>query len=291
MADVAPVNTSSLDVLLEHLELDQTEAGFRGPVPQFGWRRIFGGLVVAQALRAAINTVEADRPVHSLHAYFMRPGDPTLSIDYAVNKLRDGRSFSTRHVTALQNDRPILILSASFQVGEDGFEHQMAAIDVPDPDALPSEADLLSSYREKLPLAVRTFFERPRPIEIRPTDFSHYFSSDAVPPRQAMWLRARSRLLDDAVIHQTVLAYASDMTILDAALIPHGKSVFSPDLQVASLDHAVWFHKSTRFDDWHLYVQDSPRSSGARGMTRGLIYDRSGVLVASVAQEGLIRQR
>lgn len=278
--------------LLGILDLEKTGPDrFLGTSPKVGWQRVFGGLVIAQALVAAARTV-VDRAPHSLHAYFILPGDPAVPIAYEVERIRDGKSFATRRCVAIQHGKAIFALSASFQVEETGLEHQFDMPDVPEPEALPSEADVRAQFGHLMPPAVRSYFERPRPIELRPVDLSRYLArGPALSPSQRIWVRAVAPLPDDPAVHRAVLAYLSDMTLLDTALITHGKSVFSKDLQVASLDHALWFHRPFRADQWLLYVQDSPNGSGARGLTRGLIYSRDGALVASVAQEGLIRER
>ena len=280
--------------LLDILALEPLEENiFRGRSPQVGWQRVFGGLVIAQALVAAARTVEG-RPPHSLHGYFLLPGDPSTPIIYEVERLRDGRSFSTRRCVAIQHGSPIFTLSVSFQVEEPGLEHAMAMPAVPMPDDLPSEAELMERHALRLPDGARRYFERERPLELRPVDLSRYAKrpGDAAPdPVQRIWLRANAPLPDDPAVHRAVLAYLSDMTLLDTALVAHNRSLFEPDLQVASLDHALWFHRPFRADEWLLYAQDSPSTSGARGLTRGSIFSADGRLVASVAQEGLIRER
>lgn len=266
---------------------------FRGHSPAMGWRRVFGGLVVAQALVAMDRTV-VGRPVHSLHGYFMLPGDPSVPITYRVERLRDGGSFTTRRCVASQYERPIFALTASFQAREpDGFEHAAAMPTVPLPEDLPSRHDLRAGQGGSLPPAVRAYLESETPIEIRPVDLDRYARRGTTPflPCQAIWMRTTGPLPDNPALHETVLAYLSDMTLLDTALVPHGRSVFDPDIQAASLDHALWFHRPFRADDWLLYSEDSPSASGARGFTRGSIFGRDGTLVASVAQEGLIRRR
>ena len=284
----------SVSDLISILDLEPIEENiFRGRSPQIGWQRVFGGLVIAQALAAAARTV-AGRPPHSLHAYFMLPGDPNTPIIFEVERLRDGKSFATRRCVAIQHGRPIFTLSASFQVPEAGLDHQARMPDVPSPETLPSEAEVMTRYRALLPEGVRRYFERERPVELRPVDLTRYTagpSDTRREPHQQIWMRASGPLPDDPAIHRAFLAYLSDLTLLDAALVAHNRSIFEPGLQVASLDHALWFHRPFRADDWLLYAQDSPSTSGSRGMTRGLIYDRAGALVASVAQEGLIRQR
>lgn len=277
--------------LLNLLDLEPIEKDiFRGHSPKEGWQRVFGGLVISQALVAAARTVD-DRPPHSLHGYFILPGDPNVPIVYQVDRIRDGKSFATRRCVAIQHGKAIFSLSASFQIEEEGLEHAFAMPPVPDPETLPSEDDILQRYGAMMPEHVRHYFERERPIEIRAVDLSRYARRKPMDPFQNVWVRASSRLPDDPAIHRAVLAYLSDMTLLDTALIAHGRSVFNRDMQVASLDHALWFHRPFRADEWLLYVQDSPNSSGARGLTRGSLYARDGRLVASVAQEGLMRQR
>ena len=282
---------NAIETLLSILDLETLENNlFRGSSPEAGWRRIFGGQVIAQALVAAARTVEG-RSVHSLHAYFMRPGDPSVPIIYAVDRLRDGRSFTTRSVVASQNDKAIFSMSASFQVEEPGLEHQTSMPDVPPPEELPGENELKALVRENAPEPIKRYWERERPIELRPVDFRHYISREPLEPVQQIWLRANGRLPDDPGIHRGVLAYASDMSILDTSLFAHGRSVFDGDLQAASLDHALWFHRPFRADEWILYNEDSPSASGARGFSRGSLFSRDGTLIASVAQEGLIRPR
>jgi acyl-CoA thioesterase-2 len=281
---------SALETLLSILDLESLEHNlFRGKSPQVGWQRVFGGQVVGQALVAAARTVD-DRTVHSLHAYFMRPGDPAVPIVYQVERLRDGNTFTTRRVTAIQHGQPIFTMAASFQIEEPGFDHQLPMPRVPMPEDLPSEAQLKDLYLHRAAPPVRGYWERPRPIELRPVDLRHYISRDRLDPTQSVWVRAAGPLPDDRHIHRAVLAYLSDMTLLDTALFAHGRVIFDQDLQVASLDHAIWFHRPFRADEWLLYAEDSPSASGARGFTRGSLFSRDGKLVASVAQEGLIRQ-
>ncbi|PVB62048.1 acyl-CoA thioesterase II [Labrenzia sp. 011] len=282
----------AIDNLLQILDLEPLERNlFRGRSPQVGWQRVFGGQVIGQALVAASRTVVADRHVHSLHGYFMRPGDPEVPIIYEVDRIRDGGSFTTRRVVAIQHGEAIFSMSASFQIIEEGLEHQSEMPDVPAPEDLPSEQELKEKFLSVAPENVRRYWERERPIEMRPVDMTHYFSKKPLPPQQYVWVRASDPLPDDERIHQCVLAYASDMTLLDTSLFPHGTSVFSPKIQAASLDHAMWFHRPFRADDWLLYATDSMSASGARGMNRGALYTKDGTLIASTAQEGLIRPR
>jgi acyl-CoA thioesterase-2 len=283
--------SAETDILLETLDLEPLEANlYRGRSPQVGWQRVFGGQVVAQALVAAARTVP-DTPIHSLHGYFLIGGDPKIPIIYEVDRIRDGRSYVTRRVVAIQHGKAIFSMSASFHRPEDGYDHQFPMPEVPGPDDLPTQEELRDIYRHDTPETVRKFLERRRALEMRPVDFRHYISADSLPPHQNIWFRAAEALPDDPIVHAAVLAYASDMTLLDTALFAHGKSVFDPDMALASLDHAIWFHRPLKADDWMLYAQDSPTASGGRGYTRGSIYSRSGVLVASTSQEGMIRRK
>ncbi len=281
----------AIDNLLSILDLEPLEHNlYRGLSPQVGWQRVFGGQVIGQALVAAARTVEG-RIAHSLHAYFMLPGDPSVPIIYEVDRIRDGRSFTTRRVVAIQHGQAIFSMSASFQAEEPGLDHQIKMPDVPMPEDLPAEMDIARLYLQGAPESVRRYWERERPIELRPVDLRHYQGREALEPVQNVWVRTTGPLPDDPEIHRCVLAYASDMTLLDTSMFAHGRSIFDPDLQAASLDHALWFHRPFRADEWLLYAEDSPSASGGRGFTRGSLFTRDGVLVASVAQEGLIRLR
>jgi acyl-CoA thioesterase-2 len=283
--------TGAVAELLAILDLERLEADlFRGQNPKTGWKRVFGGQVVAQALVAAARTVPEERIAHSLHAYFLLPGDPRTPIVYEVERLRDGQSFTTRRVKAIQHGRAIFATTVSFQVREDGFTHQGAMPPVRGPEGLPGGRDI-ADIAEGLPEAIAAYFARPRPILLRPVDLRRYRDTGPQEPVFNVWLKAAAALPDDARLHQAVLAYASDMTLLDVSLIAHGRSVFDPEVQAASLDHALWFHRPLRADEWLLYAQDSPAAGGARGFARGQIFDQAGNLVASVAQEGLIRPR
>ena len=282
---------AAVQELLRTLDLEPLERNlYRGRSPQVGWQRVFGGQVIGQALVAATRTVEG-RTAHSLHGYFLRPGDPSVPIIYEVDRIRDGRSFTTRRVVAIQHGEAIFSMSASYQLAEEGLSHALEAPDVPGPEELADEAALRDLVLEKGPENMVKYFQRERPIELRPLELRHYTTNDPLVPQQYVWLRATDRLPDDPECHQAVLAYLSDMTLFDTALFAHGLSVFDREIQVASLDHAMWFHRPFRADEWLLYAQDSPSSSGSRGLTRGLIYSREGVLVASTAQEGLMRRR
>ena len=281
-----------MEAVLATLDLETIEMNlFRGNSPQVGWQRVFGGQVIGQALMAAQRTVDGDRFVHSLHAYFMLPGDPAVPILYQVDRLRDGSSFNTRRVLAVQHGKAIFALTASFQCDEPGFEHQGEMPDVPMPEELMDEEQVKQRYLAHAPEAVRRYWERKRAIEIRPVSIESYFSRSQPSQRQNIWVRLTGPVPDDRLYRNAVLAYLSDMTLLDVALNAHGTSVLDQGIQVASLDHAMWFHRPFKLDDWLLYSQDSPSASGARGFTRGSLFTRSGVLIASVAQEGLIRKK
>ena len=285
---------SAVQEVLDILDLEPLEVNlFRGRSPQSRWQRVFGGQVIGQALVAACRTVEdvTARPPHSLHAYFLLGGDPKVPIIYEVDRIRDGKSFTTRNVKAIQHGRAIFSMSVSFHLSEPGLNHQVKMPVVPKPDELPSDEELKDRIYPLLPEPARRYYERERPIEFRPVEFSRYLGEKSENGRFDIWIRATGRLPDEPAIHQCVLAYASDMMLLDAALIPHGRSVFSEDIMAASLDHALWFHRPFRADEWLLYAQDSPSLADSRGFSRGLFFASDGTLVASVAQEGLLRQR
>lgn len=279
------------EVLTETLALERIEVNlFRGVSPEDGPGRIFGGQVIAQSLLAAYETVE-DRVCHSLHCYFIRPGDPRIPILFEVDRSRDGGTFTTRRVIAVQNGKQIFNLAASFQTPEDGFEHEAPMPQVPGPETYAAEAEaqkakMLDGATEEM----RRMMNRPRPIEMLGRD-NYGFGRRPKPsePKSDTWMRAVAPIGDSARMHQVILAYASDMNLLSTAMRPHGVAWQTPGLQSASLDHAMWFHKASNFNDWHLYSQDSPSASGGRGFVRGSIYDQAGNLVASVAQEGLMR--
>jgi acyl-CoA thioesterase-2 len=283
---------SALDALLATLDLERLEDNlFLGARGNEGWQRVFGGQVLGQALMAAARTVDAERSVHSLHGYFLLAGDPARPIVYDVERIRDGGSFTTRRVKAIQHGRPIFSMSSSFHKAEPGFDHQSEMPKVPPPEELPNPKDLIAGLIDKLPQSMRSYWSRERPIDMRVVDLSRYLTRDKKVPLQHIWIRANGKLPDDPAIHQAVLAYASDFTLLDTALIAHGKLLFDGDVQLASLDHALWYHRPFRADEWLLYVQDSPNAYGARGFCRGSIFTREGTLIASVVQEGLMRQR
>ena len=285
--------TTAIQDVLAILDLEPLEVNlFRGLSPQSRWQRVFGGQVIGQALVAACRTVEdvTVRPPHSLHAYFLLGGDPKVPIIYEVDRIRDGKSFTTRRVTAIQHGQAIFSMEVSFHVNELGWSHQFAMPSVPKPDELPSETEVRSKLLAQMSDPVRRYYERDRPIELRPVEYGRYLGEKLEGDRFHIWIRTTGRLPDEPAIHQCVLAYASDMTLLDTALVPLGKTVFNEDVMAASLDHALWFHRPFRADDWLLYAQDSPNLGGARGLARGSIFAMDGTLVASVAQEGLLRQ-
>ena len=279
------------DSVIDTLALERIEVNlFRGLAPKNEGPRIFGGLVIAQALLAAYGTVEKSL-CHSIHCYFLRPGDPSIPILYDVDRARDGRSFTSRRVTAIQHGEQIFNLAASFQHPEEGVEHQETMPEVPTPENLADEQELRRTLTANLPPLIRQMAERPRPIDMRPVDPQFFMAGKPAPPVQYVWMRASQPIGDDPVFNQAVLAYASDMSFLSTAMRPHGMNWQTPGLQSASIDHAIWFHRPSNFSEWHLYVQKSPSASGARGFNLGEIYTQEGVLVASAAQEGLMRYR
>ena len=278
--------------LVDLLDIEEIDTDlYRGRRSTGGVGRVFGGQVIAQALQAAQRAVEAPKVAHSLHAYFMRPGSEAHPIVYRVTRDFDGRSFATRRVVAMQRGRPILNLAASFQTPEEGFHHQDAMPDVPPPEALEDSRVLGAREADRMPDAVRRFVTRPRPLEGRPVTPRPWIDPPPAPPVQQSWFRAAAPLPDDPAIHRAVLAYASDTALLGTAMLPHGIGLFGEGMQVASLDHALWLHEPFRADEWLLYAMDSPWAGGGRGMNRGSVFTRDGRLVASVAQEGLIRRR
>jgi acyl-CoA thioesterase-2 len=265
---------------------------FRGTTVDLSRKRVFGGQVVAQALAAAIATVDPERAAHSLHGYFLRPGNPKTPIDYSVDRFRDGKSFTTRGVIARQGEEIIFTMSCSFQRRESGFEHHRPMPLVPRPETLPDQERLLRDFAERMPSSLRDFLHRRWPIELRPIDPEGFVDPTVNrPSARDVWFRAARPLPAEAKSHLCTLAYASDLTLIDSALIPHGRSMFDSSMMMASLDHAMWFHEPFRADEWLLYAQESPSASGSRGFNRGLVYTASGVLAASVAQEGLMRPR
>ncbi len=281
-----------LDDLLELLKLEPIEENlFRGRSQDLGFRQLFGGQVLGQSLSAASQTVDVARHVHSLHGYFLRPGDASLPVVYTVDRVRDGGSFTTRRVVAIQKGQPIFTMMASFQGDEPGFEHQATMPEVPPPESLPSDIELLRRKAHLIPEAVRDKFLCDKPIEIRPVTVVDPFDPKSCEPVKSVWFRANGLVPEDPQVHRYVLAYASDFNLITTTLQPHGASYMQRGMQMASLDHALWFHANLRVNDWLLYVMDSPWAGNARGLARGHVFTREGRLVASVAQEGLIRTR
>jgi acyl-CoA thioesterase-2 len=281
-----------LEELVQQLALERIEQNlFRGQSQDLGWGTVFGGQVLGQALSAATQTVPPERRVHSLHAYFLLPGDVSKPIVYDVDAIRDGSSFTTRRVVAIQSGRAIFNLAASFQKQEPGFVHQASMPEAPEPLSVPTEQARLLELGERLPRHLREQLDVPRPFDLRPVEVpDDPITPSALAPARRVWIRAVGQLPDDPALHASLLAYASDFGFVSTALMPHAVTVHSPGMQVASLDHVMWFHQPFRVDDWLLYVIDSPAAHGARGLVRGSIFTRDGRLVASTAQEGLMRQ-
>jgi acyl-CoA thioesterase-2 len=293
MAEAAvagPGGQAAVDGLVQLLDLEEIDRDiFRGVSTRSRWMRVFGGQVAGQALVAAGRTVPADRPVHSLHSYFVRPGDPTIPIVYAVDRVRDGRSFSTRRVIAVQHGETIFSLSASFQLVQEGIDHQSSMPDVPAPETL---TPVVNRYGDS-PEAAEMYRTLPKPIDLRYIDDPPWLQH-AHGPREGLsrvWLRADGTLPDDPLIHVCVLTYASDMTLLDSVLVRHGLAPGLDDVSMASLDHAMWFERPFRADEWLLYSARSPSASGGRGLATGRFYTQDGRQVCSVVQEGMIRVR
>lgn len=277
--------------LVELLDLSPIgDDHFQGDSEDLGFPTVFGGQVLGQALMAASRTVE-NRLCHSLHAYFLRPGNQDMPIDYEVQRVRDGGSFSVRRVIARQDGKEILTGSMSFQVAEDGVEHQLTMPDAPDPETLRSEQAWGKLLAPQVPEKIRPILTRDRPIEIRPVNPVNPLKPEKRPPHKQSWFRAQGPLPDDPVLHRCLLTYASDFQFLGTSLNPHGLTFMSKNLQVASLDHAIWFHRDFRMDEWLLYDKDSPSASAGRGFNRGNFFNQNGVLVASTTQEALIRQK
>jgi acyl-CoA thioesterase-2 len=277
--------------LVALLELEPLEVNlFRGESRDIGAPQVFGGQVLGQALSAAAATV-AGRVVHSLHAYFLRRGDCNAPIVYQVDRSLDGSSFTNRRVVAIQHGQQIFNMAASFQVSESGFDHQTAAPQVPAPESLPASSAPPAAVLARLPERVRRFFEQPRPFEFRMVQEVDYLNPRRAPPERQIWFRTVDALPDDEMLHRRLLAYVSDFFLLDTANLPNGTSLLQPTIVMASIDHALWFHRPLRVDDWLLYAMESPNASGARGFARASVFARDGRLVASAAQEGLVRMR
>lgn len=279
-----PKNLLESTLNLKEINPNQFEAQSHNP----GWNRIYGGQVIAQALLAGSLTVP-DKQCHSLHAYFMRPGNPDKNVTYTVNPIRNGRSFATRTIEASQDNEVILTMSASYHKEEPGFDHSDPMGDTPGPEDLPSITAIIEQFGDKIPQPVKTYFERDRPFEMRPTNIERYLNPKPEKPEQSYWIRALTPVGDNPAQQQAALSYASDFTLLDTALKAHGKILFDPKIMVASLDHAIWFHRPFKINEWLLYKQSSSNASGARSLCQGQFYDQKGTLIASTTQEGLTR--
>jgi acyl-CoA thioesterase-2 len=283
-----------LKALVDQLDLERLEDNlFRGQSKDLGGRSVFGGQVIGQALVAAGRTLADARSPHSLHAYFLLPGDMAAPIVYEVDRIRDGKSFSARRVQAIQHGQPILSMIASFQIPESGLEHYAPMPDVPPPESLPTTDERRERWIAEAGAVHPKILESLRAriaVEFRPVQDWNALKPKPSRPRQDVWFRLIEPIPDDQMLHRCLLAYISDFNLIGTTLRPHAQSWYSPTMVVASIDHALWFHRDARVDDWLLYSMDSPSAQGARGLARGLVYDRSGTLVASVAQEGLIRQ-
>ena len=279
-----------LDDLLSLLSLEQIEIGlFRGQSQDLGFGHVFGGQVMGQALSAAKQTVAAERKIHSLHSYFLRAGDEKLPIGYEVENMRDGGSFSARRVSAIQKGRPIFHMTCSFQEPEEGFNHQAIMPQVPGPEGLLNQQELALTMRDKVPPSILEKFMADAPIEMRLVNPLHPFAPKETEPYRYVWMRANGPMPNDAHIHEYLLAYASDFNFLVTAAQPHGVSFLSPGVRMATIDHAMWFHRPINMGEWLLYSIDSPNASGGRGYVRGQFFNQQGELVASSTQEGLIR--
>lgn len=292
MEDTCATLATVLDELLELLKLEVIEENiFRGKSQDLGFGNIFGGQVLGQSLSAATRTVPPERGVHSLQAYFLRPGDPAKPIVYQVDPIRNGKSFTTRRVVAIQSGRAIFSMSASFQIVEPGFDHQDMMPDVPGPEGIASELELARREQDRIPESVRNQILCDKPIEIRPVDPMDPFAPEKKEPVRYVWFKTINRMPDDIAIHKYMLAYASDFGLVATSMYPHARTFWDPRMQVASIDHAMWFHRDFRMDDWLLYEIRSPSASHARGLNFGNIFTRDGRLIASTVQEGLIRYR
>jgi len=279
-----------LNELLDLLQLEKLEEGlFRGQSENLGLPQVYGGQVIGQALSASRYTVDPDRTVHSFHSYFLYPGDPEKPIIYDVENLRDGRSFSTRRVKAIQNGRPIFYLTASYHGDAPGFEHQNTMPEIPGPENFASESELASRIADFLPEKLKKAFCGEKPIEMRPVTVVNPLKPQKAEPKQYLWIKANGEMPDNQLIHQYLLAYASDWGFLVTALHPHEVSLMTPKFQVATIDHSIWFHRPFKMDDWLLYAIESPTASNTRGLVRGEIYNREGHLVATAVQEGVMR--
>ena len=286
------IDENVLEELLKLLKLEKIEENiFRGQSQDLGFGNVFGGQVLGQALSAAYQTVPAERTAHSLHAYFLRKGDAAKPIIYNVDCIRDGKSFTTRRVVAIQYGRAIFNMAASFQIDEPGFEHQQSPPEVAGPEGIESELQRQMKFADRIPESIRDKILCKKPIEIRPVNPVQPFSPEKKKPERYAWIKTIDQMPDDPSVHQCLLAYASDFGLVSTSLYPHGHGYWEADMQIASLDHAMWFHRDFRMDEWLLYVITSPNACSARGLSNGRIYTREAKLVAFVAQEGLIRYR
>ena len=282
---------NDVESLLESIDLEKIDNNiYRGTSHDIGSPQVYGGQALSQALHAAMLTVPNDRFVHSLHAYFILPGRLDIPIIYQVAHIRDGGSFTTRRVTGIQNGKAIFILAASFQLLQEGLDHQIDMPDIKPPEELQSDIDLMMQFKDQIPKRFKNFL-RPRPIEFRPVNPLSFILPQKQEPKRHIWMKAKGSVLNDLTIHQRLLAYASDYNLLITALLPHQGEVKMHHLQLASLDHAMWFHRPFKIDEWLLYVLDSPSASNTRGFTRGSLYTKKGALIASVVQEGLMRPK
>ena len=282
-------SNNTVEELLQLMELEPLEVNlFRGESRDIGTPRVFGGQVLAQSVIAASRTVD-EGCIHSLHAYFLRAGDASAPIVYNVERNRDGRSFKSRRVVAIQHGRPIFTMAASFQLEQEGLDHQFEMPEIPAPETLTSESDVPEDRLQQMPRLLRRWFNRTGPFDFRPAQKTDVFNPRPQPPFSNIWFRLREKIDVSPVMQRALLAYASDFYLVGTATLPHGISFIQDDLTMASLDHGMWFHRPVRVDEWLLYSTDSPSSSGGRGLARGLIYDRDGRLVASTIQEGMMR--
>jgi len=284
-------DTNLLEDLLSLLSLETIELGlYRGNSQSLGMPQVFGGQVIGQALSATKHTLDDPRPVHSLHSYFLRPGDASKPIIYDVERLRDGRSISTRRVKAIQNGKPIFFMTASFHVEAKGLEHQATMPVVTGPENLTSTRERIRTLALESSIPIPERFEQKSPIEIRPVESFNPLKPEATTPFRHVWMKTRGALPDDPRVHKYMLAYASDMAFLPVAGQPHGISFFTKNFQMATIDHSMWFHRDFRFDDWLLYQIESPSATNQRGFVIGKFFDQKGRLVASTAQEGVMRE-
>lgn len=282
--------TTLLDSLVKLITMEPIDENvFRGQSQDLGLRQLFGGQILGQALAAASHTVSKNRPAHSIHGYFLRRGDPDYPVVFWVDRIRDGHSFTARRVTAIQNGQTIFVCSASFHTIEYGYQHQIPMPEVPPPETLESELELASNHKDQLPPEFYKRIKSGRPIDIRPVDGVNLFKAGVRPAIQHCWFKANGVVPNDEALHRSLLLYTTDFNLLRTSLLPHGRSILDPNIQVASIDHSLWFHAQPDMNDWLLFSIDSPWAGDARGFSKGSIFNRKGKLIASVCQEGLIR--